>query len=68
MTVSPNTAATAAPQPWLGYDDQEVATIRGYLTKSCSAQANAVLAYEHARLDRALIIAAADARLAKLPH
>lgn len=64
------TAETLTPtldQPWLGYDDQPVATIKGYLTKSCSQQATAVRTYELAGYARPDVIAAADARLAKLP-
>jgi hypothetical protein len=52
-------------EPWLRYDDQEAATITGFVAKSSPSQARAVRIYECANRDRAVVIDAADRRLAK---
>ena len=65
------TAAAAPPlagaEPWIGYDGQPVARIRGFLAKSPPTQAQAVRDYECARGNRAEVIAAADKRLGSWP-
>lgn len=51
--------------PWIGYDHQHVTTIVGFVRKSTPTQVRAVRAYEHANLDRAEVLAAAETRLTK---
>ena len=51
--------------PWIGYDDQDAATIARFVAKSSPSQAREVGDYERAHNDRAIVIAAADRRLAK---
>ena len=55
----------APSEPWLRYDDQDVATIGCFVGKSSPSQARAVRVYESANLGRAEVIDAADRRLAK---
>jgi hypothetical protein len=52
-------------EPWLGYDEQQVGTIKGFVSKSSPSQARAVRVYESANMDRVEVIEAADRRLAK---
>jgi predicted ATPase len=58
-------AVAGAGCPWIGYDDQEAATIARFVSKSSPSQAQEVSDYERAHLDRAIVLAAADRRLAK---
>ena len=51
--------------PWIGYDDQDAATIARFVAKSSPTQAREVGDYERAHSDRALVVAAADRRIAK---
>jgi len=51
--------------PWIGYDDQEAATIVRFVTKSSPSQAREVAEYERAHLGREGVIAAAERRTAK---
>ena len=56
---------TASRIPWIGYDDQHITTIVGFVRKSTPSGARAVLAYERENLDRAEVLTAADSRLTK---
>ena len=51
--------------PWIGYDDQDVATIARFVAKSSPSQAREVGDYERAHGDRAPVIAATARRLKK---
>ena len=51
--------------PWIGYDDQSAETIARFVSKSSPTQAQEVSDYERANNDRAIVIAAADRRIAK---
>jgi hypothetical protein len=51
--------------PWIGYDDQDAATIARFVSKSSPTQAQEVCDYERANNDRAIVVAAADRRIAK---
>jgi hypothetical protein len=64
--VPPEVAlANGGCEPWLGYDEQHVGTIKGFVSKSSPSQARAVRVYESANMGRAEVIDAADRRLAK---
>jgi hypothetical protein len=52
--------------PWIGYDDQDTATIVRFVAKSSPTQAREVRAYERMHGDRALVVAATERRLVKL--
>ena len=52
--------------PWIGYDDQDAATIVRFVAKSSPTQAREVGAYERAHADRELVVAATKRRLVKL--
>jgi hypothetical protein len=52
--------------PWIGYDDQDAATIVRFVAKSSPTQARDVGDYERAHRDRELVIAATKRRLIKL--
>jgi hypothetical protein len=58
-------AVAAAGCPWIGYDDQDAATIARFVSKSSPTQAQEVSDYERAHEGRAIVIAAADRRLEK---
>jgi hypothetical protein len=58
-------ADTGGCEPWLGYDEQQVGTIRGFVSKSSPSQARAVRVYECANMGRTEVIDAADRRLTK---
>jgi hypothetical protein len=62
--IAPTEGAGGA-EPWLGYDDQPVQMIAGFVAKSSPSQARAVRVYESANLDRVEVIDAANRRLAK---
>jgi hypothetical protein len=64
VAVVPTEGAGGA-EPWLGYDEQPVGTITGFVAKSSPSQARAVRVYESANLDRVEVIDAAARRLAK---
>jgi hypothetical protein len=51
--------------PWIGYDDQHITTIVGFVRKSTPTQVRAVQTYERANLVRAEVLDAADSRLIK---
>jgi hypothetical protein len=53
-------------RPWIGYDDQDVATIARFVAKSSPTQARTVSAYERAHMDRPAVVAATARRLEKL--
>jgi hypothetical protein len=56
---------TGGCEPWLGYDEQHMGTIQGFVAKSSPSQARAVRVYESANMGRVEVIEAADRRLAK---
>ena len=60
------TADGGGDLPWIGYDDQDAATIVRFVAKSSPTQAREVGAYERAHSDRELVIAATKRRLVKL--
>jgi hypothetical protein len=64
MTMS--TESDGPVRPWIGYDDQDAATIARFVAKSSPTQARAVSAYERANSDRAAVHAATVRRLEKL--
>jgi hypothetical protein len=53
-------------RPWIGYDDQDTATIARFVAKGSPTQVRAVSAYERAHGDRAAVVAATVRRLEKL--
>jgi hypothetical protein len=55
-----------AARPWIGYDEQDVATIARFVAKSTPSQARLVHAYERMNNDRAAVVAATARRLKKL--
>jgi hypothetical protein len=55
----------AGVRPWIGYDEQDVATIARFVAKSSPSQARQVSAYESAHGDRAAVVAATARRLEK---
>lgn len=55
----------AAAGPWIGYDEQDAATIARFVAKSSPSQCRAVQAYERAHSDRPVVAAATAARLTK---
>ena len=52
--------------PWIGYDDQDAATIARFVAKSSPTQCREVGAYERAHSDRDAVLAATERRLNKL--
>ena len=65
MSTGERSADISGEAPWIGYDNQDVATIRRFVAKSCPTQARAVRVYESARMDRPEVVDATDRRLAK---
>ena len=56
---------TTCAVPWIGYDEQHVTTIVGFVRKSTPTQVRAVQTYERAHMERAEVLDAADCRLIK---
>jgi len=65
MGTEERTVAVTTTCPWIGYDDQEAATIARFVAKSSPSQAQEVADYERAHLGREVVIAAAERRTAK---
>ena len=65
MSTAERAVEVTTTCPWIGYDDQEAATIVRFVSKSSPSQAAEVAAYERAHLGRERVIAAAERRTAK---